>query len=134
MAGWCIGGRPASWPHGRWRTTPDDAPLTRVRDAHAHACASRLIARQVNLPAIVDSLPSLAGWDLPVGPVYEGNTLFVGGGKSRFLRSTHLPAIQQHFSTFSLNTIRTAGHWIHADEPDALLLITENFLNFKVKK
>ena len=52
----------------------------------------------------------------------EGDTLFVAGGKSRFLRSSHLPAIQEHFSRFSLSTIRSADHWIHADEPEALLL------------
>ena len=59
---------------------------------------------------------------------------FVGGGKSRFLRSSHLPAIQQHFSRFSLSTIRTADHNIHADEPDALLLIALRFLSVAAPK
>ena len=84
---------------------------------------------RVNLPAIETALPSLSRWDAAPGAMYGGNTLFVGGGKSRFLRSSHLPAIQEQFSRFSLQTIRSADHWIHADEPDALLLIAANFLS-----
>ena len=94
---------------------------------------------RVNLDAIEESLPSLASWDVnglaepsadhSLGG-YNGNTLFVGGGKSRFLRSSHMAAIQERFSRFSLSTIRTADHWIHADEPEALLLIAQNFLAF----
>ena len=83
---------------------------------------------RVNLPAIEASLPRLAAWDMAPGTEYGGNTLFVAGDKSRFLRSSHLPAIQEHFSRFSLSTIRSADHWIHADEPEALLLIATNFL------
>jgi esterase len=86
---------------------------------------------RVNLPAIEAALPALGGWDLGGAgddAVYSGNTLFVGGGKSRFLRSSHLPAIQRHFTRFSLSTIRSADHWIHADEPEALLLITTRFM------
>ena len=86
---------------------------------------------RVNLPAIVDALPALAKWDGADGAVFARNTLFVGGGKSRFLRSSHLPAIEEHFSRFSFASIRTADHWIHADEPDALLLIAMRFLAAK---
>ena len=90
---------------------------------------------RVNLPAIEESLPELASWPLEEGtaapPPYEGNTLFIAGGKSRFLRSSHLPEIQGSFSHFSLSTIRTAAHWVHADEPDALLVIASSFLASK---
>ena len=83
---------------------------------------------RVNLDAITTHLGALGGWD--VDGQYDGNTLFIAGGKSRFLRSSHLPAIEQSFSRFSLQTIRTADHWIHASEPDALLVIASNFLAF----
>ena len=90
--------------------------------------SSSSFAWRVNLPAIESSIPALTGWDLGNRGHFAGNTLFVAGGKSRFLRSSHLPAIQEHFSRFSLSTIRSADHWIHADEPEALLLIATNFL------
>ena len=84
---------------------------------------------RTNLQAIRDSLPSLGEWSLGEHEdIYHGNTLFVNGGKSRFLRSSHMPAIQKSFSRFSLSTIRAADHWIHADEPEALLLIATGFL------
>jgi pimeloyl-ACP methyl ester carboxylesterase len=90
--------------------------------------SSASFAWRVNLPAIDSSIPSLMGWDLGSRARYAGNTLFVAGGKSRFLRSSHLPEIQSSFTHFSLTTLRNASHWVHADEPDALLLIALNFL------
>ena len=87
---------------------------------------------RVNLDAIEAWLPRLADWDVKASSgAYAGNTLFVGGGKSRFLRSSHLPAISEQFSRFSLSTIRTADHWVHADEPEALLIIMSSFLAAK---
>ena len=87
---------------------------------------------RVNLDAIEAWLPRLADWDVEASKgSYGGNTLFVGGGKSRFLRSSHLPAISEQFTRFSLSTIRTADHWVHADEPEALLIIMESFLAAK---
>jgi pimeloyl-ACP methyl ester carboxylesterase len=42
------------------------------------------MAWRVNLDGIADSLEALAGWEVAGGlPRYEGNTLFVTGGKSR---------------------------------------------------
>ena len=84
---------------------------------------------RVNLKAIENSLPQLGSWDVACNAEkYSGNTLFVAGGKSRFLTTRHLPAIEEQFSRFSLSTIRTAGHWVQAEEPDALLIIANNFL------
>jgi pimeloyl-ACP methyl ester carboxylesterase len=85
---------------------------------------------RVNLASIESSLSVLAGWKVESadGSPYSGNTLFIAGGKSRFLRSSHLPAIQTSFERFSLSTIRSAAHWVHADEPEALLVIASNFL------
>ena len=89
-----------------------------------------LFSWRVNLAAIESSLSVLAGWKVESADSspYSGNTLFIAGGKSRFLRSSHLPAIQTNFERFSLSTIRSAAHWVHADEPEALLVIASNFL------
>ena len=86
---------------------------------------------RVNLDAIDAALPQLADWPIKAGQgvvPYGGNTLFVGGGRSRYVRSSHLETISSFFSRFSVTTVRSAAHWIHADEPDALLLIAANFL------
>jgi esterase len=83
---------------------------------------------RVNLPAIDNGFPALMGWDFGNRRQYAGNTLFVAGGKSRFLRSIHLPEIQGSFINFSLQTIRSASHWVHADEPEALVVMVSSFL------
>lgn len=112
-----------------------DAALSRtVSDPGLRAFALMNLVRasgggfrwRVNLEAIASSLPELAQWELT--GQYNGNTLFVGGGKSRYVRSSHLPTISGHFNRFSISTVRNAAHWIHADEPEALLLIVQSFL------
>jgi len=122
------------------RTVADPAlrafVLTNLVRAPGAASGARSSFRwRVNLPAIESALPALAGWDVQSaeGVPYSGNALFVAGGKSRFLRSSHLPAIQSSFERFSLSTIRTAAHWVHADEPQALLVIATSFLAAKSK-
>lgn len=86
-------------------------------------------AWRINLPAIASSLDELASWDFGDAPQYGGNTLFIAAGRSKYVRSSHLPAIEQHFARFSLSKIRNAAHWIHADEPDALRLIVTKFFD-----
>jgi len=118
------------------RTVPDPAlrafVLTNLLRTPGTSGARNTFRWRVNLAAIESALPSLAGWELTEASgntaPYSGNTLFVAGGKSRFLRSTHLEAIQALFTRFSLSTIRNAAHWVHADEPEALLVIASNFL------
>ena len=113
------------------RAVPDPAVRAFVLTNLVRSAGGASFLWRVNLPAVADAMPALGGWDVSSDAVYGGNCLFVAGGKSRFLRSTHLPAIQEHFSRFSLQTIRSADHWIHADEPDALLVIATNFLKAK---
>ena len=97
--------------------------------------SERAFRWRVNLDAIVANLPSLSSWDYAhTDHKYNGNTLFVAGGKSRFLRSSHLSAVGESFSRFTLSTIRNADHWIHASEPDALLVIASNFFAYKDKE
>ena len=93
--------------------------------------SGRGFAWRINIGGTQRALPEIARWnadDAGVSEPYGGNTLFVAGGKSRYLRSSHLLSISQHFSRFSITTVRNADHWIHADEPEALLLIVSNFL------
>lgn len=90
---------------------------------------------RINLPAIEAALPSLAAWDADrFGRRYDGLALFVAGGRSRYIRSTHLPAIEAHFSAFSLTKLKNADHWVHADEPEALHLVAANFLRFRQER
>ena len=115
-----------------------DAILARhVQDAGLRAFVLMNLVRRsgegfawrINLEGIANSLDDLADWDFGDLPRYDGNTLFVTGGQSKYVRSSHLANIQEQFVHFSISKIRNANHWIHADEPEALLVITSNFLD-----
>ena len=59
---------------------------------------------------------------------YAGPTRFVRGGRSRYVTDADLPEIERLFPTADLVTIEGAGHWVHAEAPDALFEAVEAFL------
>ncbi len=60
--------------------------------------------------------------------VYEGPTLFIRGGNSNYVRDADLSDIRKLFPYAELATVAGAGHWIHADRPDAILALIEQFV------
>lgn len=46
-------------------------------------------------------------------------TLFIRGEKSAYIEDSDLPAISERFPDYRLVTIPDAGHWVHAEQPDA---------------
>ncbi len=74
----------------------------------------------VNLKAIRAALAELM--DFPETPAmrpFTAPTLFLTGERSDYIRREHRPAIGRWFPDARLRTIPGAGHWIHADAPDA---------------
>lgn len=85
---------------------------------------------RLNLEAIERAMPGLAGFPaLPPGAAYPGPVLFVGGGRSDYLRRGHEPEIRRLFPNARMACIADAGHWLHAEQPQAFLDIIEPFLN-----
>lgn len=58
---------------------------------------------------------------------YTGNTLFIGGTNSGYLKEGDLDEIRPMFPEARLEMIE-AGHWIHVEKPQELLKIVRNFL------
>ena len=54
--------------------------------------------------------------------------LFVRGGTSNYILDEDWPAIQEVFQDASLRTIPNAGHWVHAEAPDAFYETVLEFL------
>ena len=52
---------------------------------------------------------------------YEGPALFIAGAESDYLQPASLPGIRALFPSAALERIDDAGHWVHADQPEALL-------------
>lgn len=82
---------------------------------------------KMNLPTLFREYPTILG---PIsGPPFDGPTLFVRGEKSDYIKNSDLPGIQKFFPAARLETVAGAGHWIHADQPVALLDVLNGFLS-----
>ena len=84
---------------------------------------------KIPLHAIAQQLEALAGFDVPASTrPYTGDAFFIHGGQSKFVRSSHLPRIQEFFPNHMLTTIRGAGHWVHAEAPEDTAALIQRFL------
>ena len=52
---------------------------------------------------------------------YDGPALFLSGAESDYVRADSLAGIRACFPDAQLERIADAGHWVHADQPQALL-------------
>jgi pimeloyl-ACP methyl ester carboxylesterase len=81
-----------------------------------------------NLPVIAQSLRQAVAdsqCDMPINIP----TLFLRGENSNYIEKTDFAAIQKSFSNATIETIANAGHWLHADQPNATLEAIVDFLN-----
>ena len=87
-------------------------------------------AWQLNLDALAMHMDDLTGWpdDLP-GRQFDGPTLFVGGERSDYLQPAHRESILVLFPEARFTTLKEAGHWLHAEQPDAFLRTVRAFLD-----
>lgn len=59
---------------------------------------------------------------------FDGPALFVRGGASDYVADEDLDEIRRLFPCAELVTIDDAGHWVHADAPDALAEVVVEFV------
>jgi pimeloyl-ACP methyl ester carboxylesterase len=84
---------------------------------------------RLNLAAIERQMPHLVGFPaMPPGAAYHGPALFISGGRSGYLCAEHEPEIRRLFPNARISRIAEAGHWLHAEQPQAFLDIVEPFL------
>jgi esterase len=85
------------------------------------------LAWRFNLPIISKNI-EMVGTELPQPIVFEGPTLFIRGGNSRYILDTDIDDIVEHFPNSKLYTIEGANHWLHAEKPLEYLQVTTDFL------
>jgi pimeloyl-ACP methyl ester carboxylesterase len=84
---------------------------------------------RVNLDAIHHHTRDLAGFGEPfTRSVFTGPALFVHGARSDYLKPEHEPAIRALFPAARIVPIERAGHWLHAERPEAFARAVEGFL------
>lgn len=59
---------------------------------------------------------------------FTGETLFIRGGKSRYVKDEDWDAIKELFPNASLATIEGSGHWVHAEKPADVIALVKDFL------
>ncbi|MFK8163244.1 MAG: alpha/beta fold hydrolase [Lewinella sp.] len=83
---------------------------------------------RMNLPAISAAYDQLIGPVGQMGDEYAGPALFIRGAKSGYVQDEDLELIQILFPKAMLETVSGAGHWVHAEQPGALLAVVNRFL------
>ena len=59
---------------------------------------------------------------------FSGDTLFIKGERSDYLLKEDIPQIKALFPNAKFITIKNAGHWVHAEQPDKLLQAINEFI------
>jgi pimeloyl-ACP methyl ester carboxylesterase len=76
---------------------------------------------KLGLAEIDAAMPEIEGWAAPAGARHDGPALFVAGGRSDYIRADDRGAIRALFPQARFVTLRRAGHWLHADDPEGFL-------------
>lgn len=82
---------------------------------------------KMNLPALWAHYADILADSIPMG-YWEGPALFLRGADSGYIEDRDWPSVQDRFPQAQLVTIPGAGHWVHAEQPDALYQEVFRFL------
>lgn len=84
---------------------------------------------RINLSALSDGMDEIADFPEPDHhQSFAKPTLFVAGAESDYIQSHHMGDITRLFPQADVVHIPGAGHWLHAEAPEAFLGHLDNFL------
>ncbi|MBQ0767866.1 MAG: alpha/beta fold hydrolase, partial [Bizionia sp.] len=86
------------------------------------------LALRMNLDVLTEQVGEV-GEPLPVHAKFEKDTLFLRGDKSEYIAAQDEALITSHFVNASIVTIPNAGHWLHAENPEAFYNAVIQFIN-----
>jgi len=86
----------------------------------------QILAWRLNLNTLAQHMEEV-GKPLSAQARYTGPTLFVRGEHSNYIPLQSEPLIQAHFPNAKLQTLPAAGHWLHADQPEAFYHLVLEF-------
>lgn len=81
-----------------------------------------------NLALLRRSMDQMAGWPDQAGRHWNGRVLWLSGQRSTFITDEHVPAMRALFPNFRLEVVANAGHWVHAEQPQAVADAIRGFL------
>lgn len=86
-------------------------------------------AWRLNLPVLRDQMSVLTGWpeNMPAGS-FDGPVIEVMGDQSDYVTDAGQNALRRHFPQARIVKVKGAGHWLHADAPEAVAGILQSWL------
>ena len=82
---------------------------------------------RINLQALIENIDEI-GEALPSYLKFEGETLFLKGDKSEYITDQDERNIKLQFPNVQIKTIKNAGHWLHAENPEAFFEAIVQFI------
>jgi esterase len=82
---------------------------------------------KINLPVITEQIANV-GEALEAEGSFVNPVLFLAGEKSDYIQDKDREEIAQFFPNHQLVTIKNAGHWLHAEQPAAVVETVKVFL------
>lgn len=83
---------------------------------------------KMNLQALWAHYADILADSIPMG-YWDGPALFLRGGQSGYIQDQDWASVLDRFPQAQLVTIQGAGHWVHAEQPDALYQEVFRFLS-----
>ncbi len=82
---------------------------------------------KINLPVITEKIENV-GEGIKGEKVFKGPTLFMGGANSNYIQDKDKEDIDRFFPENHIIHIKNAGHWLHAEQPQAVADTIKAFL------
>jgi pimeloyl-ACP methyl ester carboxylesterase len=83
---------------------------------------------QANLDLLRRELPAIGGFPDDLAGTFDGPVLWVAGERSPYVRAEHEAAMRRLFPRTTLVTVKSAGHWVHSEQPQVFVSALRTFL------
>ncbi|MFU2318413.1 esterase [Rahnella sp. PCH160] len=83
-----------------------------------------------NVPVLLSEYAKIVGWEEV--PAWKRPALFIRGGDSPYVQDAYREAIGRQFPQAKAYVVAGAGHWVHAEKPDAVLRAVHRFIDSPV--
>jgi pimeloyl-ACP methyl ester carboxylesterase len=82
---------------------------------------------RINLDSLKNNMSLLSGFD-SFDSTYNGDTMFIKGDLSDYINDQNTPTVYKLFPNASMEIVKDAGHWIHAEKPSEFISLVSKFL------
>ncbi|BCG10254.1 esterase [Buttiauxella agrestis] len=83
-----------------------------------------------NVPVLWEQYENIVGWKNI--PAWNEPALFIRGGASPYVDESHREELLSQFPQARAHVVAGAGHWVHAEKPDAVLRAIHRFIGESV--